>query len=277
MKLIDGRKIAETIKDKIAQEVFAMVKDGASRPSLAIILVGSRPDSLLYVSLKEKEAKLIGIDTHRYEFSEDTSENELIETINFLNNDETVDAILVQLPLPSQIETEKIMSQLNPLKDADGFHPSHPMYVESPVIAAVGAMLDDIAIKPNNLSACALYNSDIFGSALVNFLTNYGFREVSGVTSSEIRNNWPILKEADVLVSAIGFPLFVNEEMIKHGSVIIDIGTNKLDNKVVGDVNFESVKDKVSYISPVPGGVGPLTIAFLFKNVLEIYKNKNLS
>ncbi|MFZ2310394.1 MAG: bifunctional 5,10-methylenetetrahydrofolate dehydrogenase/5,10-methenyltetrahydrofolate cyclohydrolase [Patescibacteria group bacterium] len=277
MKLIDGRQIAETIKDTIAQEIFELVKDGVNRPSLAIILVGERPDSQLYVSLKEKQAKLIGIDTHRYEFSEDTSEDELIATINFLNNDPEVDAILVQLPLPSQIDTDKIMGQLNPLKDADGFHPNHPDYVESPVIAAVGAMLDDIKIKPANLSACALYNSEVFGSALTSYLTKYGFREVDGVTSSEIRNNWPTLQNADVLVSAIGFPLFVNEEMIKHGSVIIDIGTNKLENKVVGDVNFESVKDKVSYISPVPGGVGPLTIAFLFKNVLEIYKHKNLS
>ena len=277
MKLIDGRQIAETIKDAIAQEIFGLVKDGVNRPSLAIILVGERPDSKLYVSLKEKQAKLVGIDTHRYEFSENVEEQEIIETINFLNNDSEVDAILVQLPLPSHISTDKVMNQLNPLKDADGFHPNHPDYVESPVIAAVGAMLDDIKIKPANLSACALYNSDVFGSALTGYLTKYGFREVDGVISSEIRNNWPILQSADVLVSAIGFPLFINEEMIKHGSVIIDIGTNKLEDKVVGDVNFESVKDKVSYISPVPGGVGPLTIAFLFKNVLEIYKHKNLS
>lgn len=277
MKLIDGRQIAETIKDKIAQEIFELVKDGANHPSLAIILVGERPDSQLYVSLKEKQAKLVGIDTHRYEFPENVEEQDIIETINFLNNDPEVDAVLVQLPLPSHISTDKVMNQLNPLKDADGFHPNHPAYVESPVIAAVGAMLDDIKIKPANLSACALYNSDVFGSALTSYLTNYGFKEVDGIISSEIRNNWPTLQSADVLVSAIGFPLFVNEEMIKHGSVIIDIGTNKLEDKVVGDVNFESVKDKVSYISPVPGGVGPLTIAFLFKNVLEIYKHKNLS
>ena len=277
MKLIDGREIAEKIKDNIAKEIFEKVKAGAERPSLAIILVGSRPDSSLYVGLKEREAKLVGIDTYRYDFPESVSEEEIMKTIDFLNKDEAIDAILVQLPLPEQISTEKIMGHLNPLKDADGFHPHHPTYVESPVIAAVGEMLDDINVKPEKLSACILYNSEVFGSALSAYLFSYGFKEVNTVPSGEIRNSWPILKEADVLISAIGFPLFVNAEMIKHGSVIIDVGTNKLDNKLVGDVNFESVKDKVSYISPVPGGVGPLTIANLFKNVLEIYKNKNLS
>ena len=138
MQLIDGRQIAEKVKDRIAEEVFGLVRGIHRRPSLGIILVGNRPDSRLYVSLKEKEAKLLGIDTHRYEFEENASEQEIIDTVKFLNNDEEIDSILIQLPLPEHVNSEKVMKELNPLKDADGFHPEHPAYVQSPVIAAVG-------------------------------------------------------------------------------------------------------------------------------------------
>lgn len=277
MQLIDGRKIAEKVKDEIAHEVFDLVKAGRRRPSLAIILVGNRPDSRLYVSLKEKEAKLLGIDTYRYDFEEDASEEEIIETVRFLNKDTEIDSVLIQLPLPEHINPEKVMKELDPFKDADGFHPEHPAYVDSPVISAVKAMFDNINIKPGNLSAYALFNSDIFGRSLLSFLQNYGFEKSIGLPSSSLKDSLEKIKEADVIISAIGIPLFITGNMIKEGAALIDIGTNKVDNKVVGDVDFESAKDKASYISPVPGGVGPLTIAYLFKNVLEIYKNKSLS
>ncbi len=277
MTLIDGRKIAESVKDKITNEIFEYISAGKRRPSLAIILVGNRPDSLLYVSLKEREAKLVGVDTFRYNFEEDVNEEEIINTINFLNNDEEMDAILVQLPLPEKINTEKVMASLDPLKDADGFHSKHPSYVESPVISAVAAMLNNIKIKPTNLTACALYNSEVFGQALLTFLNNYGFKRSVGLSRTKIKKSFDEISQADVLITAIGLPLFVSSNMVKENVTIIDIGTNKLDNKVVGDVDFESVKSKAAYLSPVPGGVGPLTIAYLFKNVLEIYKNKNLS
>lgn len=277
MTLIDGKKIAESVKDEIAKEIFEITKNGANRPSLAIILVGERPDSRLYVSLKEKEAKLVGIDTHRYEFPENVSEEEIISTVNFLNDDQEIDSILIQLPLPEHIDTNKVMVILNPLKDADGFSLKHPVYVESPVIAAVKAMLNNIKIEPANLCAYALYNSEVFGGALLSALHDYGFEKSVGLARNKIKESLAELKNADVVIAAIGLPLFVTGNMVKSDVIVIDIGTNKLDTKVVGDVDFDSVKDKASYLSPVPGGVGPLTIAYLFKNVLEIYKNKHLS
>lgn len=271
---IDGRALAEKVKDKIAKEVFKIIKKGELHPSLAIILVGNRPDSRLYVSLKEREAKKLGIDTHRYELEEDVSEKEIIDTVNFLNKDDLVDAILIQLPLPEKFNTEKIMATLIPSKDADGFLDNHPDYVTSPVLAAVKLMLEDTKIDVANLSAGALYNSDIFGGALKSLLKEYGFKKVLGITSHDASEVKKVASSVDVLVSAIGVPLFIKDNMIKESAVIIDIGTTKVGSKIYGDVDFDSVKDKVSYISPVPGGVGPLTIAFLFRNVLEIYKHK---
>jgi 5,10-methylene-tetrahydrofolate dehydrogenase/Methenyl tetrahydrofolate cyclohydrolase len=148
MKIIDGRALAEQVKDQIALEVFEEVKNGGAHPSLAIVLVGSRPDSKLYVKLKEREAKKLGIDTHLYELEETVSENEIIETIKFLNNDKAIDSVLVQLPLPENINTEKVMAALDPKKDADGFLDNHPDNVLSPVLSSVKMMLDDTKIEP---------------------------------------------------------------------------------------------------------------------------------
>lgn len=274
MKIIDGRKLAEKVKDKIALEVFEAVKNGEAHPSLAIILVGSRPDSQLYVKLKEREAKKLGIDTYLYELEENTSEAEIIETIKFLNNDDTIDSVLVQLPLPDHIDTDKVMSVLDPKKDADGFLDNHPENVMSPVLASVKMMLDSTKIKAKDLSAGALYNSDVFGEALKKLLTDYGFKDVKGITARDASEVAKISETVDVLVSAIGAPFFIKAGMIKHDAVLIDVGTTQVGDKVCGDIDFDNVKDKASYISPVPGGVGPMTIAFLFQNVLNIYKNK---
>jgi methylenetetrahydrofolate dehydrogenase (NADP+)/methenyltetrahydrofolate cyclohydrolase len=274
MKIIDGRKLAEKVKDKIALEVFEAVKNGEAHPSLAIILVGSRPDSQLYVSLKQIEARKLGIDTYLYELEETTSEAEIIETIEFLNNDNSIDSVLVQLPLPENINTDKVMAVLDPKKDADGFLDNHPANVMSPVLASVKLMLDSTKIKAKDLSAGVLYNSEVFGEALKKLLTDYGFKEVKGVTARDAAAVSRVSETVDVLITAIGAPFFIKAGMIKQDAVIIDIGTTQIGNKVCGDVDFDNVKDKVSFISPVPGGVGPMTIAFLFQNVLSIYKNK---
>jgi len=271
---IDGKALAEKVKDKIAKEVFKSLEKGGERPSLAIILVGSLSDSQLYVSLKEREARKLGIDTHRYELEETVSEAEILETVKFLNNDDSVDAILIQLPLPEHINTEKIMSALDPKKDADGFLDNHPDYVMSPVLSAVKLMLEDTKIDSSNLVAGALYNSEVFGQALKKLLKDYGFLKVIGITGRDADEVKKVSSSVNVLVTAIGVPLFIKDNMIKDDAVIIDIGITKVGTKVCGDVDYDSVKHKVSFISPVPGGVGPLTIAFLLKNVLEIYKNK---
>ncbi|HZJ41590.1 MAG TPA: bifunctional 5,10-methylenetetrahydrofolate dehydrogenase/5,10-methenyltetrahydrofolate cyclohydrolase [Patescibacteria group bacterium] len=259
VNLIDGTKIAKRVKDKIAQEVY---KRKELRPNLAILLVGEREDSKLYVSLKEREGKKIGIDTHLYKLSAETSEKELLDVIDFLNKDKDIDGVLIQLPLPKKFNTDKIINALDPKKDVDGFHPQKPEYIVSPVIASVGACLDKTKMVGEGKKACSLHHSEVFGKGLIEMLKKRGFTMVSKKDSDK----------ADLLITALGEPETIKKEMIKEGAVIIDIGIFKKDNKVLGDVDFNDIKNKASYITPVPGGIGPMTIAFLFKNVFEIFK-----
>lgn len=260
IKLIDGKAIAEKIKDDLTKKIFALK---GPRPNLAIILVGDREDSKLYVSLKEKEGKRVGIDTHLYNLSQDVSENELLEVINFLNNDRFIDGILVQLPLPAQFNTNKIIATINPLKDVDGFHPKHPDYIVSPVVAAVQACLDEVILKQDK-SVSIFYNSEVFADNLKKMLVNRNYKILPNKYSAK----------ASVIISALGQPKKINKDYIKPKAVLIDIGITKVNEKVYGDVDFLSVKDKASYLTPVPGGIGPMTIAFLFKNVWEAFIRK---
>jgi methylenetetrahydrofolate dehydrogenase (NADP+)/methenyltetrahydrofolate cyclohydrolase len=282
MKIIAGQKLAEKIKDKIAAEVFAL---GKVRPQLAIILANDREDSKLYVSLKEREAKKVGIDTHLYKLTSQEGEKELLEVINFLNNDPAVDGILVQLPLPEKFDTDKIIAAINPKKDADGFHPEHPDYMISPVFAAVLECLKSIKFDWEDKKIAVLYNSEIFGQTLREILKERGaqVRIVSVKNFDKLNDQESEAKtqeimaatqEADALITALGLPKFVKAEMIKENAALIDIGITKVGDKVYGDIDFESVKDKAGYITPVPGGIGPLTIALLFRNVLEIFKHR---
>ncbi len=261
-ELINGKAIAERIKDKIAKEIYDFQ---GPRPNLAIILIGNRSDSQLYVSLKEKEGVKIGVDTCLYKIDKDENEDKILETINWLNKDEAVDGILVQLPLPEKFDANKIIKVINPNKDVDGFHPQCPDYVLSPVLASIKACLEEIKFEAKDKTACVLYNSDIFGQSVKKLLEDLGLKICSDNKSVD----------ADLLITALGAPQSIKKEMVKEGAVVIDIGITKINDKVLGDVDFESVKDKVAYITPVPGGIGPMTIAFLFKNVLEIYKRKN--
>lgn len=260
--LIDGKKIAEKVKDEIFQAIYEL---NGSRPNLAIILVGEREDSKLYVALKEREGVKIGIDTHLYKLDSEIPEQELLDMINFLNSDPLVDGILVQLPLPEKFNTDKIIAAIDPKKDVDGFHPNHPEYLISPVLAAIKACLDEIQFVPAEKTACVLYNSEIFGQSVRDILEPMGLR----ILSKEF------LGEADLIVTALGEPEKIKAGMIKKGAVIIDIGITKVDGKVLGDVDFKDVAEKALFITPVPGGIGPMTIAFLFKNVWEIYRRKN--
>ena len=277
-KIIDGKKLAEKIKDKITQEIHEL---NGPRPNLAIILVGERPDSELYVNLKEREAKKVGIDTHLYKCPENISEPELLEMIKCLNEDESIDAILIQLPLPVGMDTDKIMLALDPVKDVDGFHPDNLEKLLSgydffsltpPVFAVVLEMLKSIKYEITNKQICIISNSDIFGKSLAHILTCRGAKaETVKIDNKRLAKK---TNQADVLITAVGKPKFIKKNMIKPGVVIIDVGISKSGNKVAGDVDFEDVKNKAGYISPVPGGVGPLTIAMTFKNTLEIYKRR---
>lgn len=260
-QIIDGKAIAKKVKDNIAQEVNNLK---SNRPNLAIILIGDRPDSQLYVSLKEREGKRVGIDTHLYKFEADAQEEEILEVINFLNKDELIDGILVQLPLPSNFNTDKIINSIKPEKDVDGFHPKHPDYIISPVLASVKACLDDIVFKTDSRKACVFHNSQLFGEETKRLLKKEAFEIVSNSESTQ----------ADLIITALGQPGKINKKLVKEGAAIIDIGITKKDDKVQGDVDTEDLKDYLSYLTPVPGGIGPMTIAFLFKNVLEIYKRR---
>lgn len=262
VKLIDGRAIAERVKDNIALTIHSF---SGPRPNLAIILVGEREDSKIYVSLKQREGIKVGVDTHLYKLESETSETELLEVIEFLNKDESIDGILVQLPLPEKFNTNKIISAIDPMKDVDGFHPQHPEFVQSPVLASVSACLDNIEMSGEGKFACILYNSEVFGGGLEEVMTRYGFKIIP---KEEIMN-------ADLVITALGEPKKIKKEMIKDDAVIIDIGISKVEGKVYGDADFEDLKNKASYITPVPGGIGPMTIAFLFKNVLEIFKRRH--
>ena len=277
-KKIDGKKIAEKIKDDICKKIFAMQDN---RPNLAVILVGKNSESQMYVSIKEKEAKKVGIDTHLYKLSENESEDNLISTIEHLNNDNLIDGILIQLPLPKKFNTNKIIAKINPKKDVDFFHPENikklmnncnDTKLLSPVIKAVLAMLNGINFDLKNKKCVVLCNSDIFGDTLTHILN---CKKANAETIHLTSKNWQKkIKQADLLITAIGKAQFIKKEMVKKDVVVIDIGITKVDNQIFGDVDFNDLDEYASYISPVPGGIGPLTIAMLFENVLEVFKSK---
>ncbi|MFH1661654.1 MAG: bifunctional 5,10-methylenetetrahydrofolate dehydrogenase/5,10-methenyltetrahydrofolate cyclohydrolase [Candidatus Falkowbacteria bacterium] len=285
-KIIDGKKLAEKIKDNIVEEIVELKE----RPNLAIILVGDREDSKLYVKLKEEEAKKVGIDTHLYRVPENISERELLEIIEHLNNDKMIDAILIQLPLSENFDTDAIIRAINPKKDVDRFHPDNleilfktcnHAEVMPPVFEVVLEILKSINCDLKNKKACIVCNSDIFGKSLKKVL-ECKQAEVDVVYSNDLSaqggpaSGWKNkTSKADILITAVGKPKFIKKEMIKQNSLIIDVGITKKDKKVYGDVDFEDVKEKASYITPVPGGVGPMTIAMAFKNTLELYKQNH--
>lgn len=276
-KLINGKKLAEEVKDIIAREIFDA---GGARPNLAIILVGNRPDSELYVKIKQEEAKKVGVDTHLYACPENVSEEELLATIDFLNKDEMIDGILIQLPLPEGFNTDKIIRALDPAKDVDCFHPDNlkkafascrSTELMSPVFKTVSRMLCSVDCNLQDKKVCVVCNSDVFGGSLAKTLACYGAKtEIVHADKFDPEKT----RQADILITAIGRPNFIKKDMIKEGAIIIDIGTSTVGKKVVGDVDFTDVEDKVAYITPVPGGVGPMTVAYLFENCWEIYKQK---
>jgi methylenetetrahydrofolate dehydrogenase (NADP+) / methenyltetrahydrofolate cyclohydrolase len=278
MKIIDGKILAEKIKDEVVKDVLKL---NGVRPNLAIILVGERHDSEIYVRLKEQEAKKVGIDTHLYRCAEAISELELLEVVRCLNEDEMIDAILIQLPLPAAIDTDTIIMAMDPAKDVDGFHPDnlarllsncHPDVVMPPVFAVVLEMLDSINCDVMNKKVCVISNSDIFGKSLVHVLTCRGAQvEMAKPDDKDLADK---TRQADILVTAVGRREFIKKDMIKEGAVIIDVGINKKGDKVAGDVDFEDVKERAGYVSPVPGGVGPMTIAMAFRNIVAIYKKR---
>jgi methylenetetrahydrofolate dehydrogenase (NADP+)/methenyltetrahydrofolate cyclohydrolase len=279
MKIIDGKILAEKIKDKIVKEILELK---GVRPNLAIILVGDKEDSKIYVKLKEEEAKKVGIDTHLYKFPDNITDRELLDVINFLNEDKMIDAILVQLPLPEQLDTDGIILAIDPKKDVDSFHPDNLEKIYSskekdiiipPVFAVVLEALSSIGLKLSDKKICVIANSDIFGRSLTKLL------KLNKANAEAVKPDDKALSdktaEADVLISAVGRPRFIKKDMIKDQAILIDVGINKVKGKICGDVDFNDVDDKAGFITPVPGGVGPMTIAMALKNTLELYKKRH--
>lgn len=281
MQIIDGKAIAEKIKDEVVKEIINLK---GARPNLAIILAGEREDSKLYVSLKEKEAKKVGIDTHLYKCPENISDSELLDTINFLNNDNSIDAILVQLPLPEHLDTDGIILAIDPAKDVDGFHPDNLVKlfkadekdkIIPPVYEVVFEIIKSIDYDVQGKRACIIANSEMFGRGLAKIFNIKGaLAEAIKIDDKNLKNK---SASADILISAVGRPHYIKKDMIKKDAVLIDIGICKKDDKTCGDVDFEDVKDKAGFLTPVPGGVGPMTIAMAFKNTLELYKRRHNS
>ncbi len=275
MEYLFGKPIAE----KILSELKENIEKENLKPSLAVVLVGENLASKIYVSLKQKAAENVEIGFELLQLSEEVLEEEILSAIQKLNVDGKTSGIIVQLPLPKKFNTQKIISSVDPKKDVDGFNlENHRLFLEKkerffPVFpGAILELLKSSGEKLPEKKAAVIANSRIFGETMaVAFQREGAFAEY--VLSGELESNLEKIKQADIVVSAIGKPKTITGEMIKEGVIIIDGGISKDGKKVLGDVDAESVKDKASFLSPVPGGVGPVTIACLLRNVYKAAKS----
>ncbi len=259
MRIINGQKIAGQILSDLKKEV----DEKNLQPCLAIVLIGDDPSSLLYIQKKEEAAQKVGIEIKKHNLSAQTSEKEILDLIDSLNKDKQVNGILIQLPLPEHLTTDKIIQAIKPAKDVDGFVKESRF--ESPFILAIWQALVATGRKLNDKKIVALVNSNIFGQALKSYLKGLKFNYLISFKDEFLDD----LKKADIIITALGQPELIKEQMIKKGAILIDGGISRVDNEVVGDVDQENIQRKASWLTPVPGGLGPLTVAFLLKNVVS--------
>ena len=275
--IIDGKKEAEILREEIKKEIISIKNKTNKIPGLAVILIGDFAPSQIYVKNKEKISKEVGINSNVIKYSKDVSEEEILKKIKELNNDKNVSGILVQLPLPDQISKKKIINLIDPLKDVDGFSPVNVGNLASGYNAIVpctplGCLLLIKKVEKNlsGKHAVIIGRSNLNGKPIAQLLLKENCTVT--ITHSKTRNLKEECLKADILIAAVGVANLVKKDWVKNGSIIIDVGINKQGDKIVGDVSFEEVKDKVKAITPVPGGVGPMTIACLLKNTLECFK-----
>jgi methylenetetrahydrofolate dehydrogenase (NADP+) / methenyltetrahydrofolate cyclohydrolase len=284
MKIIDGKMISNLIKEEIKQEVEKIIKKGERPPHLAAILVGNDGASLTYVGSKVRSCKQVGFDSTLVKLPAEISQKDLLNKIHELNNDDKIDGFIVQLPLPNHIDEEEVLMTVNPNKDVDGFHPSNfgkmALNMESFIPATpygIIELLKRYKINTSGKNTVVIGRSNIVGRPISILLSRKGNPGDSTVTlvHSRTKNLESFTKNADIIVSALGVPDFLKSEMVKKGVIIIDVGITRVKDDsnskgyvIKGDVDFESVKEKASFITPVPGGVGPMTIAMLLKNTL---------
>ncbi len=290
MKLIDGKEIAATIKEEIAGEVKRIKDQGGKKPHLAAILVGEDPASQTYVNNKARACERVGFESSTYRFPVDVSEQELLEAVSFINNDPEIDGLIVQLPLPDHIDNQKVLQQIVPEKDVDGFHPVNvgrmtiglPSYVSATPFGILELLMRS-GIETKGKNCVILGRSNIVGKPMSLLMTRN--EEPGNATVTVCHSKTKDLKEitsrADILIVAIGKPGFVTADMVKEGAVVIDVGIHRVPSdktksgfRLIGDVQFDEVSKKASHITPVPGGVGPMTIVSLLMNTLKASKKE---
>lgn len=276
-KIIDGKEVAASVRESIKKEVEVLEKDG-KKTGLAVIIVGNNPASRVYVNNKKKGCAEVGMESFEYALPEETTTDELLELVEKLNNDTAVDGILCQLPLPKQIDEKKVLNAIAPNKDVDAFHPvntGHIMIGDHSFLpctpAGIMEMFKYYNISVEGKECVVIGRSNIVGKPMAMLLL--GQNGTVTICHSRTKNLKEVTRRADILVAAVGKAYFVTEDMVKDGAVVIDVGMNRnAEGKLCGDVDFDKVKDKCSFITPVPGGVGPMTITMLLKNTLTASK-----
>ncbi len=279
--VISGKELASTKRNEMKELIPSLKKKYGREPHLAVILVGEDPGSVSYVTGKEKACIEVGVKNTTIKKEANITEEELLAIIDDLNNDDLVDGILVQLPLPKHIDTDKVINRINPLKDVDGFHPMNVagLYLRQPGIIpctpkGIIQVIESAGIQIAGKKACVIGRSNIVGMPVSKLLLDKNATVT--IAHSKTENLASVTSEADILIAAVGKPLFVTADMVKDGAVVIDVGVNRNEEtkKLCGDVDFVNVKEKASYITKVPGGIGPMTITCLIENTIECYNNK---
>ncbi len=279
MQILDGKALSDQIKIRLKQESEILVGQGIT-PGLAVILVGDDAASQTYVKMKEKACDMTGIYSIIHKMPSSISQEKILETIAMINTNPNIDGVLVQLPLPKHIDTTKIIEAIEPRKDVDGFHPFNVGRLVAGLESFVpctplGVMrlLAHYAIDPKGLNACVVGASNIVGKPMMNLLLNAGATvDICHIFTKDLKEH---TKKADLLIVGVGKQNLISEDMVKEGAIVVDIGINKTaEGRIVGDVDFENVAPKCSYITPVPGGVGPMTIAMLLENTVKAAQHR---
>ena len=287
-KIIDGKAIADAMKKEIAAEVAGMLDKGMDAPHLAAVIVGEDGASKTYVASKEKACQSVGMTSSVYRLPANTTEEELLKLIDFLNNDAEIDGYIIQLPLPKHIDETKVIHSINPKKDVDGFTPftiglmqlGEPCFLPA-TPAGIVELLKRSGVETAGKHVVVLGRSNIVGTPISVMLSRKGADATVTICHSRTQNLPEITRQADILVVAIGKPLFLKADMVKPGAVVIDVGIHRIDDpttekgyRIEGDVDFDEVAKVASKITPVPGGVGPMTIVSLLYNTLQAKKRK---
>ncbi len=274
-RIIDGKRIAESVKSEVAAEVVSLTKATGIVPKLAAVLVGEDPASHVYVRNKERACMKAGLASELHRLPSETSQAQLLRLVADLNADMSVHGILVQLPLPAHLDATSILDAISPSKDVDGFHPENvglmlqgrPRFLPC-TPHGVMRMLQHEGIRTNGAHAVVIGRSDIVGKPMAALLLQKGADATVTVCHSRTRDIASVARQADILIAAVGIPEFVKGTMIKPGAVVIDVGINRVGDRLVGDVEYSAAAELASAVTPVPGGVGPMTIAMLLRNTL---------